>query len=90
MALSELWLKTNNGKSRAKVEEVADRDSMSVRISPKGKIVFQLRYRFSGKAERLDLGTYPHVSLKDARLKATEMRALLDQGQNPKVEVRVQ
>lgn len=90
MALSELWLKTNNGKARAKVEEIADRDSMSVRISPKGKIVLQLRYRFAGKAERLDLDTYPHLSLKDARLKAMEMRTLLDQGQNPKVEVRVQ
>lgn len=85
-----MWLKANNGKVRDKVEEIADRDSMSVRISPKGKIVFQLRYRFAGKAERLDLGTYPHLSLKDARLKSSEMRALLDRGQNPKIEMRVQ
>lgn len=90
MALTEAWLKANNGKSREKVEEVADRDSMSVRISPKGKIVFQLRYRFAGKAERLDLGTYPHLSLKDARSKVSEMRSLLDKGMNPKVEIRVQ
>lgn len=90
MALTEAWLKANNGKSREKVEEVADRDSMSVRISPKGKIVFQLRYRFAGKGERLDLGTYPHLSLKDARSKVSEMRSLLDKGMNPKVEIRVQ
>lgn len=90
MALTEAWLKTNNGKARDKVEEVADRDSMSVRLSAKGKIVFQLRYRFAGKAERLDLGTYPHLSLKDARIKSSEMRALLDRGQNPKIELRVQ
>lgn len=89
MALTEAWLKANNGKAREKVEEVADRDAMSVRISPKGKVVFQLRYRFAGKAERLDLGTYPHLSLKDARIKASEMRSLLDKGQNPKVEERV-
>lgn len=49
MALSEAWLKANNGKEREAVEVVADRDSMSVRISPKGKIVFQLRYRFNNK-----------------------------------------
>ena len=90
MSLTELWLKANNGKAREKVEEVADRDSMSVRISPKGKIVFQLRYRFAGKADRLDLGTYPHLSLKDARIKAGEMRSLLDKGLNPKLEQRVQ
>lgn len=85
-----MWLKANNGKARDKVEEIADRDSMSVRVSPKGKIVFQLRYRFTGKAERLDLGSYPHMSLKEARIKANEMRSLLDQGKNPKIEVRVQ
>ncbi|MFW2149067.1 tyrosine-type recombinase/integrase [Acinetobacter sp. TY1] len=90
MSLTDAWLKNNNGKVRDKTEEVADRDSMSVRISPKGKIVFQLRYRFAGKAERLDLGTYPHLSLKDARIKANEMRSLLDKGQNPKIEIRVQ
>ncbi|WP_023270267.1 tyrosine-type recombinase/integrase [Acinetobacter gyllenbergii] len=90
MSLTEAWLKANNGKAREKVEEIADRDSMSVRISPKGKVVFQLRYRFAGKADRLDLGTYPHMSLKDARIKASEMRAILDKGQNPKLEQRVQ
>lgn len=30
------------------------------------------------------------MSLKDARMKAGEMRSLLDKGMNPKVEVRVQ
>ena len=70
MALTELWLKSQLNKPREQVEEHADRDAMSVRISKKGKIVFQLRYRFAGKAERLDLGTYPHLSLKDARIKA--------------------
>lgn len=89
MSLTEAWLKANNGKARDKVEEIADRDSMSVRISPKGKIVFQLRYRFASKADRLDLGTYPHMSLKDARIKAGEMRAILDKGQNPKLEQRI-
>ena len=42
MALSEAWLKANNGKEREAVDVIADRDSMSVRISPKGKIVFPL------------------------------------------------
>ncbi len=27
MALTEVWLKANNGKARDKVEEIADRDS---------------------------------------------------------------
>ncbi|EPJ49180.1 MAG: integrase family protein [Osedax symbiont Rs2] len=40
---------------------------MSVKIIPKGKITFQIRYRLDGKAKRGDLGTYPLLSLKDAR-----------------------
>lgn len=87
MALTEAWLKANNGKPRDKVEEVADRDSMSVRVSAKGKIVFQLRYRFAGKAVRHDIGTYPYISLKDARIESERLRAMLDQGKNPKLEV---
>lgn len=39
MSLNDAWLKKNNGKLREKVEVVSDRDSMSVRVSPKGKIV---------------------------------------------------
>lgn len=90
MSLTEAWLKANNGKPRDKIEVVTDRDSMSVRISPKGKIVFQLRYRFAGKQERIDLGTYPYISLKEARTEGDRLRALLDQGKNPKVEIMVE
>lgn len=89
MALTELFLKSNHGKPREKTEEYTDRDSMSVRISPKGKIVFQYRYRFGGKPVRLDLGTYPELTLKMARVKLLEMRALLNEGKNPKLEVNL-
>lgn len=87
MSLTEAWLKSNNGKAREQVEVVSDRDSMSVRVSPKGKIVFQLRYRFNNKQERIDIGSYPYVSLKDARIESQRLRALLDQGKNPKTEL---
>lgn len=67
MALSDAWLKSNNAKLRDKVEVVADRDSLSVRISPKGKIVFQYRYRFNGNAKRIDVSIYRLMSLKNVR-----------------------
>lgn len=40
MAISEAWLKAQLGKDREKIEEFADRDAMSVRITPKGKMSF--------------------------------------------------
>ena len=38
MALSDTWLKSNNGKLREATQVVNDRDGLSVRISPKGKL----------------------------------------------------
>lgn len=67
MALSDRWLKANHGKPREKLEVITDRDALSVLVSPKGKIVFQYRYRFDGQAKRIDdAGTYPLISLKEA------------------------
>ena len=83
MALSDSWLKSNNEKPREKVEVVTDREALSVRISPKGKIVFQYRYRFNGKAKRLDIGTYPMMGLKEARLLVHKYKTELDQGKDP-------
>ena len=90
MAITEAWLKANSGKERDKIEEKADRDAMSVRVSAKGKIVYQLRYRWEGKAARLDIGSYPLMSLKDARIESQRLRAILEQGKNPKVERMVE
>lgn len=84
MALSEAWLKSQLGRDREKIEEYSDRDAMGVRITPKGKIIFQLRYRYNGKQHRLDLGSYPNLSLKNARLEADRLRAELEKGYDPK------
>lgn len=49
MALSDAWLKANSNKARPALAEFSDRDGLSVRVTPKGKVVFQLRYRYDGK-----------------------------------------
>lgn len=85
MALSDAWLKANSGKARGAVEEVADRDGLSIRVSPKGKIVFQLRYRYDGQSRRLDLGSYPAFTLKTARSEAQRLKGDLEQGHDPKI-----
>jgi len=85
MALSDAALKALDGKGRDTVTEVADRDGLSVRVSAKGKVVFQLRYRYDGQPARLDLGTYPALSLKAARIEAQRLRGELEQGHNPKI-----
>lgn len=44
MALSDAWLRSVVGKERDKVLVKSDRDGLSVRVSPKGRVVFQYRY----------------------------------------------
>lgn len=85
MAISDTWLKANSGKPCAIREEKSDRDGLSVRITPKGKITFQLRFRYDARPCRLDLGTYPLMSLKDARAESQRLRAQLEQGHDPRV-----
>jgi integrase len=87
MVLSDAWLKAKNGKERDKVYEKADRDGLGARVTPKGKVIFQMRYRCNGSANarRLDLGTYPAMSLKEARAEALRLRGKQEQGHDPKI-----
>ncbi|QFT53561.1 site-specific integrase [Microbulbifer sp. THAF38] len=85
MALSDAWLKANSGKKIEKRFEKADRDGLSVRVTPQGKITFQLRYRYDGKAARVDLGSYPLTTLKNARSEGQRLKGKLEQGYDPRV-----
>lgn len=84
MPITDSWLKSNHGKARDRAEEKADGAGLSVRASAKGKLVFQMRYRWEGKPVRLDLGSYPLISLKQARTRHLEMKAHLEQGMDPR------
>ncbi|WP_445363192.1 tyrosine-type recombinase/integrase [Microbulbifer sp. ANSA003] len=85
MALSDTWLKANAGKQREKRIEKADRDGLSVRVTPQGKITFQLRYRYDGKPARVDLGSYPLMTLRNARSEGLRLKGKLEQGYDPRV-----
>ncbi len=75
-------------KTHDKPFVVTDRDSLSVRVSEKGKIAWQYRYRFNGKNDRVGLGRYPAISLSKARELVPELRQMLHEGKNPKIELK--
>lgn len=85
MVLTPAWLNAHNNKAQEKVFEKADRDGLSVRVSAKGKITFQLRFRYSGKLQRCDIGTYPLITLADARREALRFKAELAAGRDPRI-----
>lgn len=59
-------------------------------VTPAGGKLWRLKYRFDGKEKLLALGTYPEVSLKDARANRDEARKLhannVDPSENRKAQ----
>ena len=74
MALTDSYLRSVLGREHEKVFEKADRDGLSVRVSKKGKVVFQMRYMFAGKQRRVDIGSYPSLGLREARDEILKIR----------------
>jgi integrase len=59
-----------------------------IRVSPNGTKSWFFIYTFEGRKCRLSLGTYPAVSLQDARIKHADAVKLLQKGVNPGEEKR--
>ncbi|SFU84716.1 Arm DNA-binding domain-containing protein [Xenorhabdus koppenhoeferi] len=63
MAITDSWSRSTNGKPQEKLIAKSDRDGLSVRVTPKGKIISQFRDRWNDKGDRIDIGTYPGMRL---------------------------
>ncbi len=63
--------------------KLADGAGLHLEARPTGAGWWRFRYRFDGKEGMLSLGTFDDVSLKDARAKRKEVRALLERGVDP-------
>ncbi len=60
--------------------------TLGLRVSYGGKKSWFVMYRYQGRLRRLTLGIYPHLSLADARSKATTIRHSVAQGEDPATE----
>ena len=66
-----------------KPRKLTDGLGMYLEVAPSGGKWWRLKYRVAGVEKRLSLGTYPETSLKSAREKRDEARALIAQGIDP-------
>lgn len=85
MAISDTKLRSIYGKPYSGASEISDSDGLGLRITPKGVISFQFRFRWEGKQHRLGLGRYPAVTLRDARNKVADLRESVDKGIDPRM-----
>ena len=58
----------------------------SVRVTPEGRKSFSIQYRCLGQWRRMTIGTYPTMSLADAREQAREALRKAGNGQDPAAE----
>jgi integrase len=70
-------------KPRDKAYTVADGDGLFVEVLPTGGVVWRYRYRIDGKREKLTLGKYPALTLKNARIKRDEAAQAVAMGVSP-------
>lgn len=70
-------------KKRAKAYQVADGEGLVLEVRPSGQKAWLYRYRLSGRAEKLSLGTYPAVSLANARKLHFAAQQDVAQGKSP-------
>src|SRR3546814_2073584 len=84
MALSEMAAR--KAKATGKAYSLADYDGLSLFVTYKGGNSWHFRYYWAGKPARISLGTYPEVTLHDARALRDEARALVAKGLNPRTD----
>lgn len=76
-------LAVENAKPRDKEYILTDGNGLHLLITPQGRKLWRLRYRFGGKQNMLSLGAFPDVSLASARSKRDDARKLIAEGINP-------
>ncbi len=70
-------------KPTEKQQKLFDGNGLFLLVSPKGAKGWRFKYSFQGKEKLISLGSYPLVSLKEARERATEARKTLESGSDP-------
>lgn len=77
-----------NAKSREKEYTIPDGNGLQLLIKTDGKKVWEVRYTVDGKAKKTTAGTYPAISLKEARSKRDDIKEKAIRGIDPIKEKR--
>lgn len=70
-------------KPEEKPKKYSDEKGMYLEVRPNGSMYWRMKYRFNGKENIFSMGTYPEVSLAEARRKRDDARRLLLDGTDP-------
>ncbi|MHC8361593.1 Arm DNA-binding domain-containing protein [Pseudomonas sp. LS2P72] len=74
-----------HAKPRAKDYTLPDYNGLALFVNTKGAKCWHFRFSWADKQPRISLGTYPAISLRDARALRDVARALVARGIDPRV-----
>lgn len=81
MPLTELAIRKS--KPADKPVKLSDEKGLFLLLTPSGGKWWRIKYRIAGREKLLSLGTYPEITLKDARERRDEIRKQLANGIDP-------
>lgn len=77
--------KVRNAKPRANSYKLSDGHGFNLLVTPNGKKYWRWSYRYDHKQKGMAFGSYPAVSLADARAKRDEAYTILCEGRDPAI-----
>lgn len=87
MALTDTVVR--EAKPREKPYKKGDSLGLYLLVAPTGSKLWKLKFRIDGKEKKLSLGSYPDVSLAEARKRRDDARKGLAAGADPALEKRL-
>lgn len=84
MALTNISIK--NAAPKDKDYKLFDEKGLFLLVKKNGAKYWRLKFYINGKEKLLSLGVYPEISLKDARIKADDLRQQIRKGDDPSAE----
>lgn len=87
MPLSEL--KVRNARPAEKPQKLSDGGGMYMLVAVSGAKLWRMDYRFAEKRRTLSFGSYPDLSLAEARRRLEAARSLLAQGRDPGLQKKL-
>lgn len=88
MATEYKDLRYKNTQASDKPYKLPDGKGLYLLVNPTGGKYWRLKYRINGKEKTLAIGTYPDVSLREARKARDTAKAQLRDGRDPSMEKR--
>src|SRR6266404_648152 len=69
--------------TRERRYSIADGRGLSIEVYPTGGMAWRYRYRVGGRLEKVAIGKYPAISLKEVRQRCDELATVVAKGASP-------